>query len=300
MQLPYNNNYESYNESPEDAQERFEREMRKKALEIVCYVFGAGAFGLFLRWLQTMLAFNDDGLVDGSVFNVLVILAVFVAAYIFMRFVDKFRNEYYYVPDDFYDAFYNPGKLYTAVRWVCGGIMLAGALVLLVQCETDKNRAFYLVLVALGALSGLAYPLLLSAANRPHVTRQNSVCALAALPIVLFCMWLVTIYKVNAINSVKWAYGPEVVAAIVSAIAFFRVAGYPFGQPNTWRTLFFCMLGGSLDVAMLADTRYIGLQMMFIAAACMQAFYVWLMVCNMGRGEAPAAEQPNDGFERLK
>ena len=46
MQLPYNNNYESYNESPEDAQERFEREMRKKALEMVkkaCRTFPAYA-----------------------------------------------------------------------------------------------------------------------------------------------------------------------------------------------------------------------------------------------------------------
>lgn len=300
MPLPYNNHYDSYNESPEDAQERFEREMRKKALEIVCYVCGAGAFSLFLRWLQTMLAFDDNGLVDGSVFNVLVILALFVSAYIFLRFVDRFRNEYYYVPDDFCDAFYNPGRLYTAVRWVIGGVMLLGALVLLIQSETDRNRGFYIILVLLGALSGLSYPLLLSAANRPHVTRQNSMCALAAAPIVLFCVWLVTIYKVNAINSVKWAYGPEVVAAIVSAITFFRVAGYPFGQPNAWRTLFFCMLGGALDLAMLADTRYIGLQLMFVAAALMQIFYVWLMVCNMGRGEAPEPEQPNDGFERLR
>ena len=50
--------------------------MRKKPLEITCYVAGAGAFGVFFRWLQDMIAFNELGLVDRSVFNYLVPLFV--------------------------------------------------------------------------------------------------------------------------------------------------------------------------------------------------------------------------------
>ena len=42
---------------------------RKRALEISCYVVGAGAFGVFVRWLQVMMAFNEEGLVDKSFFN---------------------------------------------------------------------------------------------------------------------------------------------------------------------------------------------------------------------------------------
>ena len=33
--------------------------MQKKSLEITCYVAGAGAFGVFLRWLQDQLAFDE-------------------------------------------------------------------------------------------------------------------------------------------------------------------------------------------------------------------------------------------------
>ena len=54
--------------------------LQKKALEITCYVVGAGAFSVFIRWLQTMLAFNEDGLVDRSIFNFLVPLMVIIAA----------------------------------------------------------------------------------------------------------------------------------------------------------------------------------------------------------------------------
>ena len=50
--------------------------MKKEALEKTCYVGGAGAFGVFLRWLQTQVAFNDEGLPDASVFNVLVPLSI--------------------------------------------------------------------------------------------------------------------------------------------------------------------------------------------------------------------------------
>ena len=61
--------------------------MQKEALEKTCYVGGAGAFGVFLRWLQLQIAFNDDGLPDPSVFNVLVPLAIVAAGALFFFFV---------------------------------------------------------------------------------------------------------------------------------------------------------------------------------------------------------------------
>ena len=46
----------------------------KKSLELACYIGGAGAFGVFLRWLQLQLAFNELGLPDPSAFHVGLIL----------------------------------------------------------------------------------------------------------------------------------------------------------------------------------------------------------------------------------
>ena len=53
--------------------------MQKKSLEITCYVAGAGAFGVFLRWLQDQLAFDENGLSEKSVFNFLVPLLLIAA-----------------------------------------------------------------------------------------------------------------------------------------------------------------------------------------------------------------------------
>lgn len=36
----------------------------RKSLELGCYVAGGGAFGMFLRWLQLQLGFNELGLAD--------------------------------------------------------------------------------------------------------------------------------------------------------------------------------------------------------------------------------------------
>ncbi len=41
----------------------------KKSLELICYIAGAGAFGVFLRWMQLQLAFNELGLAEKSSFH---------------------------------------------------------------------------------------------------------------------------------------------------------------------------------------------------------------------------------------
>lgn len=273
--------------------------LQKKALEITCYVVGAGAFSVFIRWLQTMLAFNEDGLVDRSIFNFLVPLMVIIAGYIFLRFVDRFRADRWYVPDDFYDAFYNPGRLYTAIRWLIGVIMVVGSLLLFASAETDKDASFLRVLALVGVLDGLAFPLVLSSANKPHASAIKTVCFLMFLPVLFFCVWLVVLYKVNSINPVVWQYAPEAAAIILSMIAFFRAAGWAYGAPNTWRSMFFSMLAAAVDIMVIADERYMGMQLMYFASAMMLVMYNWVLITNFQRRPKPEREQPNDGFERL-
>lgn len=283
-----------------DAEAAYKKGMQKKALETSCYVCGAGAFSVFIRWLQTMLAFNDDGLVDASVFNVLVPLMILASGWLFLRFVDRLRNERYYVPADFYEAFANPGKLYTLARWTIGVIMLIGSVMLLIASETDKNAAFLRILSLIGVINGLAFPLVLSSANRPHAASIRPVCFLTFIPILFFCVWLVTCYKINSNNSVVWAYGPEAIAIVFSIIAFFRVAGFPFAAPNPPRAMFFCMLAAAMDIMIIADERYMGMQLMFFSSAMMLVLYNWLMICNLRQHPKPERERPDDGFERLR
>ena len=96
----------------------------KRALEINAYAAGAGAFGVFFRWMQRQLAF-EDGLSKGSFWNFMVPLSILIVGYVFLRFVDRFKNQRCYLPDELEEALVNTGKLYTVARWAAGVLMLS-------------------------------------------------------------------------------------------------------------------------------------------------------------------------------
>ena len=276
-----------------------ERKLRMTALETVCYVAGAGAFSVFIRWLQTMLAYNDEGLVDSSVFNFLVPAIAVASAILFRSFIKKFQKERYFINEDFFEAFKNDSKVYSVLRWLVGIIMIVGSLMLLMECEVDREAKFLRVLAGLGVLSGIAFPILLESANKPHVTKPGTICFLSALPIVLFCFWLVTCYKINAINPVLWDYSMEVITIVICILSFFYMAGFPYSVQKPWRAMFFAMLGCSLCIMMMADERYMGMELMYLGSAAMQLYYVWVMICNFAQKEKEYQVQPEDGFEHL-
>jgi hypothetical protein len=290
-------------EMREQARARQDREnrikMNKRALEITCYVGGAGAFSVFIRWLQTMQAFNEQGLVDKSFWNVGVPLIIFATAFMVLRFIDRARNMRYYLPEDFFQALSNPGKAFTIVRWAVGAVMTAGAVLLLMESETDKDAGFYLVLALLGIVNGLVYPVLLTAANKPLASRPSLVCFCAFVPILFFSVWLITCFRVNSINSVLWSYGLEIITIIVALLAFYHMAGFAFNSADPWRSMFFAMQGSAMCIMIMADERYMGLEIMYLGSALMLLLYNWIMITNLRQRPKEQKEQPNDGFERL-
>lgn len=272
--------------------------MQKKSLEICCYVAGAGAFGVFFRWLQTQIAFTEDGLVDSSVLSLIVVAYIIIMAVVFIRMVDRMRNARYYVPDDFSAALANPGKLFTGFRFAAGLLMVMGGIVLLATCETAREASLLRAVALLAMLTGITFPFVLGAANS-DLFSMRMVCFCMVIPIILCAVWLITTYKTNDINSVIWSYSIEIITVSVNMIAFFRMAGFAFSSPNWPRAMFFSMFSCGMSVLSLADERNMGLQIIFFSTALMMLMFVWIMIMNLQRFEAPPKEYPNDGFERL-
>lgn len=268
------------------------------ALRIACYTGGAGAFSVFCRWLQLQIAFNEDGLPDPSFWNIAVPLVILAAGFLFLRFVDQFRNERYTVSSDFSVALYNDGRFYNLIRWLLGGMMAVGSLALLASCETDPNALFYRIEAAVGVLAGVSFPLCLREANEES-PRYRRACLCSAAPILLFAVWLVTCYKVNSINGILWAYAIEIIAGCFTLMAFFYAAGFPFCSPSPWRSLFFSMFGAFLCLTCLAEERYFGQQLMLLSSAGMLMYYNWVIIANFRRKSAEKPIIPDDGFERL-
>lgn len=272
----------------------------KRALELNAYAVGAGAFGVFFRWMQRQLAF-ENGLAKSSFWNLIVPLSILVVGYVFLRFEDRFKNQRCFLPDEFEEALASPGKLYSIARWAVGILMCAGGLAILATCETDKNAVMLRVIAVLAVLTGLSFPVLLSAANRERPwLKPRLLCLFSFLPILLFAVWLILSYKENAINSVVWDFAVEIVTLCVVMVSFYHVAGFAYGQPNVWRAMFFAMFGAFLCIMSLADARNVGLQLVLLSAALMLINYNWIMAANLRSKTAEEKEIPGDGFERLR
>ena len=275
----------------------------KKSLELICYIAGAGAFGVFLRWMQLQLAFNELGLAEKSSFHAVLILFVVAAGVVFFRFVRGFEKARLFLPDSFSEAFSNPGRFYRIARIAAGLIVCAGSVLLYVQTGEDKHSGDYLVLSVLGLLSGIAFPLWLSRADGAQETAPWLLCVLSFLPMLFLAAWMVVCYKLNTINSVIWSYVVEVGTVIMAMVAFFRIAGFPFNAAKIERCFFDIMFAAMLCLLSLADERYMGMHIILFSSALMFLFCNWVMVCNL----APVAKQEpvktetvdDNGFEHL-
>ena len=271
-----------------------------KALELSCYVIGAGAFSIFVRWMQLQLAYNEEQLVDPSFWNVMIVVLVLASAFMFYRFVKQFRDAYMYLPDSFCDALENKGPFYSIACYACGILMILGALVLFMTSETDKNRIFMIILSILGVGTGISFIFLLKSANKPHASSKAFSTFLSTIPIVFWAFWLLLCYKENSINPVVWDFIPEVAGLIVAMLAFFRLAGFAYEIRSDWKCMFLCQLASMLCFMQLADERNFGEQIMFAAAALMLILLNWIMISNLRQGTKEVyADVDESGFEYL-
>ena len=276
--------------------------MYKKPLEICCYVAGAGAFGVFFRWLQDQLAFDENGLNEKSFFNFLVPLLIVAGALLFRYFVKAMEDRRIGTPEDFCRALYNPGKLFTALRWAAGLVMIAGAVVLMMTTEADPHVDMIHILCLLAALSGLAFPLVLGQANYDSFGHQSLVRFGMMLPVLMYAVWLVLSYVQNQLNSVAWSFAVELVTLMIAMMGFFRVGSFAFHVEKPYNALFSAMMGTMMCLMSLADERYMGMQLILLSSAGMLLLYVWILVRNLEKLPPKKIDDPevdDGGFEKL-
>lgn len=272
--------------------------MRKKPLEICLYVAGAGAFGVFLRWLENQLAFNELGLADPSAFHVMVPVFILICGLVFWRFLRQMEEQRLFLSEEIHPALGSTVRLHALLRRVAGAVMIVGALLLFAKSETDKYPGMLRVLAGLAALSGVAFPLVLAEAEREE-PRKALLCPLMLAPVFLYAVWLVYSYRENAINSVPLSYGMDMLTAIVAMVSFFRLAGFAFDAVKTRGAMHGAMLTGTLSIMSLADGRHMGMEIILLATAGQMLLVTWIMVQNLQQGEKKQVEQQDDGFERL-
>ncbi len=268
--------------------------MQNRPLENTVYVLTAGAFGVFLRWLQLQLAFDDKGLCGPSIFNYIVPLFILVAAYVLRRRIRQMLSGELVLPTDYHEALANPGRFYAFLRWMAGLLMAAGGALVIRGSDVEKQKLLLRLIGGAAIAAGLSFPLFLGWANRKLKRfSRELLCLLCLLPILLFAIWLVYDYVDNAINSVVWAFLVEVLAVCTLMLAFFRLAGYAYGQVDAKKTLFWLQFGVFMSMTVLADSRSVGLQVIFFSAGLMLGLADYILLKKL-REKTEEPEEPTD------
>ena len=272
--------------------------LQMKALETCCYIIGAGAFGVFIRWLQNVAGTNDEQLYNDTIWTFLVPLIIIIAALVFVGMVRKLAKERLYVDEDICTALKNTGRIYQAIRIAIGVIMAGGSALLITECELDKAATLLRVVGAMGVITGISFPFMMKWYNEPN-RREGLMYLFSILPVIMFSVWLIATYKQNDINGVVWQYGVEIIAVCAAICAFFRAAGFSFYSVKSSRILFSSFFGAFILIVTLADERYLGQQIMIIGSASMLLYYDWVLIVNMQQKAPPLSYQPRDGFDHL-
>lgn len=267
--------------------------MRKNALVLCCVTCVFGAFGAFFRWLQDLTGFEaDTGLyISGNIWSTALIIACAACAAVLLVMTQGLRTRSGTVlPEDYAAALGGTTGFYKPGAFVLAGVMAAGSVLLLFSAGGDSYPVFQVVLSVLGLLGAAGFLLMTSATWRKRQPPLN--CLGATLLVALFCFWLVVSYRENATSPVVWAYAMEILAVACALLAFYFVAGVPFGRPKPITAIFFCQFAAFLCIVTLPDSRHTGAQIMLIASAGMLLFFSWMMVTNLRPAESAPSSVP--------
>ena len=271
----------------------------KVPLILSCYVCALGAFGAFFRWLQMQVARDaETGMMNPSILNILVPLTIICAAVLFYLRLKKLVDDGKVLPTEFYSALKGSSVLCPVISWVIGGVTAIGGVVAMLNLALDAQRGLYTVIACLAILCGLSFPLICSAAHKRYSPGLTSL--FMTLPVVMYCLWLIACYKANSNNPNLWVYAIEIITVCCLIIAFYYTAGFPYGKAKPRQAAFFCMMGAFLGIVILADSRYLGLQLILLGSVGMLIMENWLLIQNRAdkADEAEAAPAPADGAEK--
>lgn len=167
------------------------------------------------------------------------------------------------------------------------------ALIILISTRNDELYKLYTTLAVLAFLTGLSFPLTCSCARKRYSPAMVSF--FMALPVLMFCFWLILSYKVHATTPIVWKYAIEILALCFAAVAFYYTAGYAFGRVKVKTTLVAAMMGAFMCIMTISDSRSFGLELLFVGSAGMLLLETWMIVNNSAE---PTDEENGEPAEK--
>ena len=261
--------------------------MQKTALTLTVSTLVLGIFGAFLRWLQTMSAFDKETGFPvpgaGTTVAFLVFSALAAAAFCVVTLVWLGRFDR---GTDAARALRCDSVAPLVLGWVFCAVMAAASVILLFTAAQNRYPLGQRLFGAFGILAALSIPFLF---GKKGSSGAGPVGRGAAVILTLFyCYWMVFCYKLNSEDPILWHFALEILAVTAAAVAFYFVATYFFGAGHAGRALIATELAVYFNIASLFDARSTALNALFIVTAALLLLLEYLLIANMS--EAPAGE----------
>ncbi len=110
-------------------------------------------------------------------------------------------------------------------------------------------------------------------------TGDYSICAM--LPALCCCVWLIRIYHEQASDPVMENYFWNLLAVIVSMLAWYFMAGYSFSISRPFRTLLFSLLAVAGCMTAMADSHTVYSYLMLASTALVMAVHSGIIAESM-------------------
>ena len=264
--------------------------MRNRAYHLTAYAAVISAAGFMLRWLQNIRIIDPEtGLAtSGMPISYVVAGLIVLAAASFAGIAFYLRR--FDAPCDPEMALTGKTLIHTAISIIPALILAAAGVMLLAQAASDKNILILIFGAAtfIGAVSVLG---LVTGMRRPDKAGARRLWS--GLLILFGGLWLITIYKTAATDPVLWRFAVEILAICVSLLAFYHVAGYFYGQPTPYVSIFLCQTGAFLCIMSAIDDHSTAENLCFIAVALLLLIWSYTIIANLGKqpeSETPASE----------
>lgn len=256
--------------------------MRKNMI-VIPTALAAGIVGMILRFVEVNTIFDaSNGLAEryAPISIALVILSVLFAAFALCS-VCGFKKQD--VKIDCKNAFPMTNRLafsaviVIGVIIVLGSVASAGVDILALRADlayasysVERNKILIeIILKAVFLLLGVG-----AGASIIKLTtckeKNGKTGALAVIPVLFLCFWLVLTYKDNNTNPVLVEYCYKCFAVAAATVSFYYAAGYEYGKVTPRRTIVFHYLGAYFCLVTVLDADDIAQSVMFAVLAVMQ------------------------------
>lgn len=253
--------------------------MRNNAFTICLTTFVVGIFGFFLRWLQTLNGFEENGLAIPGAATAAVFTVYSLLALLAFVFVNRFYLRKKSISEKAAEALYTGNIIPTAVMWVVAAVMAIACVVLMFGSDFARYPTMQRTMSALGIFSAVCLPFIL---RRKAGGEDGGVGGIAAvIPVLFGCLWLVTSYRIESENPVLWSYVLEVLAIIAATLSFYYVAAYFYGRAKPVRGLIMLQVAVYLCMCTLMDNHSGMEKLLFGCLAAAFLIFEYVLLSNI-------------------